>query len=149
MNHTTPSTEGQGAAMAAEALSVAIAVDNDAFRKMAASSFGRFPAGIAGRLVYTQGVMDIPEPHFSEVFERVAEFTDFNGENDPHGEHDFGSFDIAGQTVNWKFDYFADATCAWGSEDPSDRAKTFRVLTVMLASEPLADRRLPANAEKR
>ncbi|WP_257187520.1 MULTISPECIES: DUF3768 domain-containing protein [Bradyrhizobium] len=26
-------------------------------------------------------------------------------ENDPHGEHGFGSFDLVGQKVFWKIDY--------------------------------------------
>ena len=55
-------------------------------------------------------------------------------DNDPYGEHDFGSFHVAGHHVFWKIDYY-DQGMEGGSEDPSDPAKTQRVLTVMLASE--------------
>ena len=54
--------------------------------------------------------------------------------NDPHGEHDFGSFEIAGQKFFWKLDYF-DAEMKYGSEDPADPSKTTRVLTITFASE--------------
>jgi Protein of unknown function (DUF3768) len=54
--------------------------------------------------------------------------------NDPHGEHDFGHFEIAGQKFFWKIDYY-DAAMEFGSEDPADPTKTTRVLTIMLASE--------------
>ena len=54
--------------------------------------------------------------------------------NDPHGEHDFGSFEIDDRKVFWKIDCY-DAAMEFGSEDPADPSKTTRVLTIMLASE--------------
>jgi hypothetical protein len=54
--------------------------------------------------------------------------------NDPHGEHDFGNFTLAGRKFFWKIDYY-DAAMEFGSEDPADPSKTTRVLTIMLASE--------------
>ncbi len=64
----------------------------------------------------------------------MATFSDFTPENDPHGEHDFGSFAVAGRKFFFKIDYF-DAAMEFGSEDPADPAKTTRVLTIMLAEE--------------
>ena len=58
----------------------------------------------------------------------------FTEDNDPHGEHDFGSFDHDGERIFWKIDYY-DAACEFGSEDPAEPAKTTRVLTIMLAEE--------------
>ncbi|MDA9497701.1 DUF3768 domain-containing protein [Bradyrhizobium sp. CCBAU 11357] len=55
-------------------------------------------------------------------------------ENDPHGEHGFGSFDLVGQKVFWKIDY-DDRKMQQGSEDPSDPERTLRVVRLMLASE--------------
>jgi hypothetical protein len=50
-------------------------------------------------------------------------------DNDPHGEHDFGAFDIEGAgTIFWKIDYYADKSCATGSENPADPAQSFRIL---------------------
>ena len=64
----------------------------------------------------------------------VQTFANFNADNDPRGEHDFGSFRLAGQNFFWKIDYYNPA-CDAGSEDPADPVKTTRVLTLMLASE--------------
>ena len=65
---------------------------------------------------------------------KVATFDDFSADNDPHGEHDFGSFDLAGDKFFWKIDYY-DPTLEFGSDDPADPSKTTRVLTLMLAAE--------------
>ena len=32
----------------------------------------------------------------------VATFDAFSADNDPHGEHDFGSFELAGDKFFWK-----------------------------------------------
>jgi hypothetical protein len=65
---------------------------------------------------------------------KVIAFNEFNADNDPHCEHDFGSFELAGEKLFWKIDYY-DLTGEFGSEDPTDPKKTLRVLTVMLADE--------------
>jgi hypothetical protein len=51
-----------------------------------------------------------------------------------YGEHDFSSFNMAGEHLFWKIDY-CDHTLACGSDDPSDPTVTRRVMTIMLASE--------------
>jgi Protein of unknown function (DUF3768) len=57
----------------------------------------------------------------------------------PYGEHDFGAFDSRDVRFFWKIDYYDRASYAvgdeYGSDDPSDPVKTYRVLTVMLAEE--------------
>lgn len=47
-------------------------------------------------------------------------------ENDPHGEHDFGSFRYGGQLIYWKIDYY-DKALQWGSPDLAEPAVTTRV----------------------
>jgi hypothetical protein len=64
----------------------------------------------------------------------VQAFIVFTKDNDLHEEHDFGSFELAGETFFWKIEYY-DETCTYGSEDPCDPDKTTRVLTLMLASD--------------
>jgi hypothetical protein len=54
--------------------------------------------------------------------------------NDPHEEHDFGSFEAEGHTIFFKIDYF-DRSLTYHSPDPTDPAVTVRVITVMLADE--------------
>ena len=87
-----------------------------------------------GSVLLTAGVDALPSDVQAIVIRRVATFSDFTEENDPHGEHDFGSFEVAGRKFFWKIDYY-DAAMELGSEDPTDRSKTVRVLTIMLASE--------------
>ena len=52
------------------------------------------------------------------------------------GNHalDSGSFELQGHQVLWKFEYY-DLTLTHGSEDPSDRLQSHRVLTIMLAED--------------
>src|SRR5215831_13307676 len=87
-----------------------------------------------GRAVMTSGVAELPDCVKAEAMVQVAAFSDFTADNDPHGEHDFGSFTLVGRKFFWKIDYY-DERCEFGSEDPSDPEKTTRVLTIMLAEE--------------
>jgi hypothetical protein len=87
-----------------------------------------------GRVMLTAGIDALPSDVKAMVIRRVATFAEFTADNDPHGEHDFGNFELAGRKVFWKIDYY-DAAMEFGSEDPADLSKTTRVLTVMLASE--------------
>lgn len=89
---------------------------------------------IGGRVVLTEGIASLREEVKSEVLTRVREFKRFSSDNDPHKEHDFGAFEIAGQRYFWKIDYY-DKSLEAGSEDPANPEVTTRVLTVMLAEE--------------
>ncbi len=67
---------------------------------------------------------------------RRVQNSEFTPANDPHGERDFGSFEYEGHTVFWKIDtYENDGTFQWGAARPWDETASFRVLTVMLASD--------------
>jgi hypothetical protein len=101
-----------------------IRVLNDNFR----STF------IGGRVVMTAGVAELPLDVKARVLIQVQTFTEFDADNDPYGEHDFGSFEVAAERFFWKVDYY-DHDMMFGSPDPSDPAATTRVLTIMLASE--------------
>jgi hypothetical protein len=68
------------------------------------------------------------------VLDRVRRFDEFTNDNDPHGEHDFGSFETAGVSYFFKIDHYS-SDMEGGSEDPADPDKTTRVLTIMKAEE--------------
>jgi hypothetical protein len=87
-----------------------------------------------GRVLVTEGVDALSPEIKAEVLLRVQRFDDFDRDNDPHGEHDFGSFEIADQNFFFKIDYYG-LDMDSGSENPADPAKTTRVLTVMKAEE--------------
>jgi hypothetical protein len=97
----------------------------------------RTAPGVAGRLVQTAGISALPPEVQSAIREQVERFSDFSADNDPHGERDFGAFNIPGVTekIFWKIDYYADQSCTLGSEDPADPARSFRVLTIMFSRE--------------
>jgi Protein of unknown function (DUF3768) len=80
---------------------------------------------IGGQVVMSAGVADLPFCVRAQVVLKVQNFADFNADNDPYGEHDFGSFELAGETFFWKIDYY-DLRCEFGSEDPADPEKTTR-----------------------
>jgi hypothetical protein len=101
-----------------------IALLNDAFR----TTFS------GGKVMMTSGVDELPDCVKAEALVQVAKFSEFSADNDPHGEHDFGSFDLVGRKFFWKIDYY-DKDLVNGSEDPGDPERTTRVLTLMLAGE--------------
>ena len=107
-----------------------IAAMNDQFRAHGASP------SLQGRMFITAGIAALPSPVQAEIVAKVQTFDAFTEDNNPHGEHDFGAFDVPEiGRIFWKLDYYADADMEAGSEDPSDPAQCFRVLTIMLASE--------------
>lgn len=72
--------------------------------------------------------------HLDAILREVQQFNAFTPDNDPYGEHDFGSLLHAGETIFWKLAYY-DLDMTMHSLDPSDPTVTARVLTVMLAEE--------------
>jgi hypothetical protein len=102
---------------------------NDRFRKGDAS--------VPGRFLMTSGIEALiggDTARNADLISAVRTFDQFNANNDPHGEHDFGSLDFLGSTLFWKIDYYAP-DLEYGSEDPADPQQTVRVLTIMLAEE--------------
>ena len=97
---------------------------NDAFRR----------TFVGGAVMITAGVEAMPRDERRSLLEKVRAFDAFTEDNDPHGEHDFGSVDEGGVRCFWKIEYYDRAT-ELGSPDPADPAVTTRVLTIMLADE--------------
>ena len=89
-----------------------------------------------GTVMMTRGIMALAPETIINVWAAVRRFDNFTGDNDPYGEHDFGAIEIEGVgKIFWKVDYYADETCEYGSEDPDDPLKSFRVLTILRAEE--------------
>jgi len=89
---------------------------------------------MGGQILMTSGVTALGPEKVARISELVAKFDAFTEDNDPHGEHDFGSFEFEGASVLWKIDYY-DANLEFGSEDPTDPKKTTRVLTILRSDE--------------
>ena len=106
-----------------------IAAQNDLFR----SSLGETP-DLPGQTVLTQGVAAMPPIEHLDVIRSVARFDTFDEDNDPNGEHDFGAFEVQGKRFFWKIDLYAN-DLKHGSENSANPKETYRILTIMLASE--------------
>ncbi len=96
-----------------------IAKLNDRFRGMCLDVY--YTTGVL------HGIMDLVG--LSRVIEN---FNGFNKDNDPYGEHDFGSLTFEKKKIFWKIDYYDQKMKAWC--DPLDEACR-RTLTIMLADE--------------
>ncbi|MDQ5970020.1 MAG: hypothetical protein QG593_537, partial [Patescibacteria group bacterium] len=96
-----------------------IAKLNDRFRGMCLDVF--YTAGVR------DGIMDLIG--LSQV---VENFNNFDENNDPHGEHDFGSLFFEGKKIFWKIDYYDQDLKFWC--DPLDKMCR-RTLTIMLAED--------------
>lgn len=59
-----------------------------------------------GSPVLTVGVASLPSDVQAMAIHEIASFAAFDEDNDPHGEHDFGVFELAGQRLFWKIDYY-------------------------------------------
>jgi hypothetical protein len=89
---------------------------------------------IGGTVMITPGIENLQTAVRGDLFRRVREFSAFDCEDDPYGEHDFGAITVGVHSFFWKIDYY-DRDLKHGSDDPADPAKTTRVLTIMLVSE--------------
>ena len=89
---------------------------------------------IGGLAVMTPGVSALGQQAVERIVKTIAVYDDFCHANDPHEEHDFGSFEAEGKTIFFKIDYY-DRTLNYHSPDPADPNVTERVITIMLSEE--------------
>jgi hypothetical protein len=87
-----------------------------------------------GHAFMTPGVAALGPEAVVRILKTIEVYDDFCHANDPHEEHDFGSFEADGHTIFFKIDYF-EKELAYHSPDPSDQAITKRMITIMLAEE--------------
>ena len=87
-----------------------------------------------GTAVITTGVAALGAEAVARIVKTIAIYDDFCHANDPYEEHDFGAFDVDGDKLFFKIDYYDKSRCCH-SPDPSDPSITERVITIMLAEE--------------
>ena len=97
---------------------------NDKFRKTL----------LGGKVMLTRGIYSKEQACINEILDSVKTFNNFNENNAPYNEHDYGSFEYEGEKIMWKIDYY-DRDFRYYSENPADINKTVRVMTIMLAEE--------------
>jgi hypothetical protein len=87
-----------------------------------------------GTALITTGVAALGAEAVARIVKTIAVYDDFCHAIDPYEEHDFGSFEVDGQTIFFKIDYY-DKALAFHSSDPADPSVTERVITIVLAEE--------------
>ena len=102
-----------------------IATLNDKFRK----------TFTGGQVLLTAGIDSKPKDDVANILLMVQNFNDFNEDNDPYGEHDFGSFDYKDNKIFFKIDYYNRFNKRFASENSANPTVTTRVMTIMLAEE--------------
>ncbi|AYO75934.1 DUF3768 domain-containing protein [Sphingobium yanoikuyae] len=104
---------------------------------------------VTSRMVLTRALADLlagssDDPAILQVrlfqgqcaLKRLINETPIDPGNDPHGERDFGVVEYLGHKIFWKIDVYAnDGTFAWGTDKPWDGAESFRLVTIMLATD--------------
>jgi len=85
-----------------------------------------------GQVICTSGVFSSGK--YNEIINEVRNFNNFNEDNDPYKEHDFGKVVVDGTDYFWKIDYY-DLKHSGHSPDKSDANVTRRVMTIMKAEE--------------
>lgn len=88
-----------------------------------------------GRVMLTQQVAGLPPVQRMKLLAAIVGFKSFTEDNDPYGEHDFGSVVQDGETYFWKIDYYDKQNPDYGSEYPESADHTARVMTIMHSSE--------------
>ncbi|WP_434684016.1 DUF3768 domain-containing protein [Pseudanabaena minima] len=82
----------------------------------------------------TVSVANLPPERLAAITTAIADFDDFNPDNDPYGEHDLGFIELDGDRYIWKIDYL-DRDLKYLSKDPADPRLTRRVMNIMFANE--------------
>ena len=84
----------------------------------------------------TNGVRSLDGESLNQLIQQVKDYNQFDAENDPYGEHDFGYLTFNSEKYYFKIDYYAKGSnYQRGSEDPSNESITTRIITLMRADE--------------
>jgi hypothetical protein len=89
---------------------------------------------LGGGTIITAGIAALGPEAVERLVKTIAVFDDFCHANDPHEEHDWGSFRLDEVDVIFKIDYY-DKTLSFHSPNPADSSVTERVITILRADE--------------
>ena len=84
-----------------------------------------------GKAVMTCGVAALGAEAVARIVKTISVYDDFCHANDPHEEHDFGSFEADGHVIFFKIDLYEEPEV----KDSNGEPVVNRVLTIMLADE--------------
>jgi hypothetical protein len=110
-------------------------MDTTALQNDNSAEIARLNDGARDNVVHyiaTRGILSLDPEVISKIYNSVQNFKDFTEDNDPYGEHDFGSFTVSGVKIFWKIDYYDENLEKWCDPLSPD---CNRVLTIMRADE--------------
>ncbi|MCT4334521.1 DUF3768 domain-containing protein [Paracoccus sp. YLB-12] len=110
---------------------VTIAEQNDRFR--AGLTKGN-ASDLRGQVVVTSAVNAMGRDFVTAALMAVAGDSTFTPDNDPYGDHGFGTVTVLTLKLFWKIDLY-DEELVYGSPAPANPAVTRRVLTIMFPSD--------------
>jgi hypothetical protein len=84
-----------------------------------------------GTALITAGIAALGAEAVARIVKTIAVYDDFCHANDPYEEHDFGSFEVDGQTIFFKIDLYEEP----GVKSANGEPVVTRALTIMLAEE--------------
>ena len=84
-----------------------------------------------GRVMFTQGVAALGQEVQRQIIEALRRYDEFDSDNDPYGEHDFGMLTVRGHEFLFKIDLYEEPFVNSGNEEKM----ITRILTIMLAEE--------------
>ena len=87
-----------------------------------------------GTLILTEGIRANSSEDIATIINKVRNFDDFDEDNNPYGEKDFGAFTFKGKKIFWKIDYH-DNKFLFLSPNACKPRLTNRVMTIMYADE--------------
>jgi hypothetical protein len=84
--------------------------------------------------IMTPGIAALGQDVADRIIKTITVFDDFCHANDPHEDHDTGSFEAEGRTISFKIDHYERPA---NSPSPESTGQTdrIRIITVMLAEE--------------
>ena len=84
-----------------------------------------------GRVMFTPGVAALGQEVQRQIIDALRRYDEFDADNDPHGEHDFGMIVAQGHELMFKIDLYEEPFVNSGNEEKM----ITRILTIMLAEE--------------
>jgi hypothetical protein len=87
-----------------------------------------------GWVVMTRGIAALGGAMIMRIDQALRAFDVFTSDNDPHGEHDFGTVQVEGHVIMFKIDTY-DLDLRYASLDPADPNTTCRVMMLILTEE--------------
>ena len=90
--------------------------------------------GENGWVFLSAGVAAQPVPVKDAIVHTIRHFDAFTPDNDPHGEHDFGTLTVNELRIIWEITYYK-RDLGDADSDPADPVRTKRVMAIMLSEE--------------